>query len=225
MAEMPHVYLSTACLHGQHGYCRAPTVTRDGEWETVGPSYVSQRDEPKAPARCKFCPAECVCGCHGAVVVGGPADRWKVGPVGRTLYRDGELVGEVETPEIAAEIVETMNRVGRLLAEVWRACGCDPAAGVECRQHMTMITDGSRRESGRERSPACTCPLVDIGSTYHDYVRGRPDGCPFHDKRTEAQCPACDAMVPGAPVDGEYRLGKHDSASTGRMCRGSGGPS
>jgi hypothetical protein len=61
-----HVYLSTACLHGMHGYCQAPTVTRDGGWETVGPSYSTLRDAAKEPARCKFCPARCVCPCgHG----------------------------------------------------------------------------------------------------------------------------------------------------------------
>lgn len=60
-----HVYLSTACLHGEHGYCQAPTVTRDGEWEAVGPSYTSHRNAPKTPAQCKFCPARCVCDCHG----------------------------------------------------------------------------------------------------------------------------------------------------------------
>lgn len=96
--------------------------------------------------------------------------EWRAGrSVGRTLYLDDKLVGLVDTAELAAEIVETMNRVGQLLDEVRRTCGCDPAAGVECRQHMTMITDGSRRESGGERSlwsdpvyakpcPACTHP-------------------------------------------------------------------
>jgi hypothetical protein len=67
-----HDYLSTACLHGHHGYCAAPTVTRDGEWATVGPSYSSLRDDPKIPARCKFCDANCRCACHGGRV---DADR------------------------------------------------------------------------------------------------------------------------------------------------------
>ncbi len=67
-----HDYLSTACLHDQHGYCATPTVTRDGEWVTVGPSYSSSRDDPKTPARCKFCRAECRCACHGGRV---DADR------------------------------------------------------------------------------------------------------------------------------------------------------
>lgn len=64
--------------------------------------------------RRRACPSRRRCGTAGLAV----AERWRVGPVGTTLYRDGELVGGVETPELAAEIVETMNRVGRLLDEV-----------------------------------------------------------------------------------------------------------
>lgn len=43
-----HVYLSTACLHGEHGYCQA----------------VTGRCGSKTPAVCKFCSAPCVCRCH-----------------------------------------------------------------------------------------------------------------------------------------------------------------
>ena len=59
-----HYYLSTACLHGQHGYCAAPVVSRDGSWKVVGPSYSGEQDAPKSPAQCKFCPAQCRCRCH-----------------------------------------------------------------------------------------------------------------------------------------------------------------
>lgn len=59
-----HRYLSTACRHECHDYCAAPTVSRDGTWQTIGPSYSSRRDEPKKPAECKFCVARCICGCH-----------------------------------------------------------------------------------------------------------------------------------------------------------------
>jgi hypothetical protein len=52
MAE-PHQYLSTACLHGEHGYCQAAT----------GSNGTTQWD--KAPASCKFCGAPCTCPCHG----------------------------------------------------------------------------------------------------------------------------------------------------------------
>lgn len=47
MVDEPHGYLSTACLHGWHDYCRAP-VGIEG---------------PKKPATCKWCDARCVCPC------------------------------------------------------------------------------------------------------------------------------------------------------------------
>jgi hypothetical protein len=43
-----HVYLSTGCLHGEHGYCQANTGSNG----------------TKVPASCKFCAAACVCPCH-----------------------------------------------------------------------------------------------------------------------------------------------------------------
>lgn len=46
--EAGHRYLSTGCLHGEHGYCQAHT----------GQAGI------KAPARCKFCAAPCICPCH-----------------------------------------------------------------------------------------------------------------------------------------------------------------
>lgn len=49
-----HIYLSTACLHGEHTYCQA----RAG---LVG---------TKLPAQCKFCSALCVCPCHEPVDTG-----------------------------------------------------------------------------------------------------------------------------------------------------------
>lgn len=45
---MKHVYLSTACLHGEHDYCK----------KTVGAVG------PKRPSVCKFCGTKCVCDCH-----------------------------------------------------------------------------------------------------------------------------------------------------------------
>lgn len=44
----PHVYLSTACLHGEHAYCQS----------AAGPAGT------KKPAECKFCTARCICECH-----------------------------------------------------------------------------------------------------------------------------------------------------------------
>lgn len=43
-----HVYLSTGCLHGDHGYCQALTGK-------IG---------LKAPASCKTCTVACICRCH-----------------------------------------------------------------------------------------------------------------------------------------------------------------
>lgn len=49
------------------------------------------------------------------------AERWaRSNESGCGLYLDGRAVGFMDTPELAAEIVETMNRVGRLLDEVRR---------------------------------------------------------------------------------------------------------
>lgn len=46
---VPHVYLSTACLHGIHSHCHAIT---------------NLQGEPKLPATCKWCTAPCTCDCH-----------------------------------------------------------------------------------------------------------------------------------------------------------------
>lgn len=43
-----HPYLSTGCLHGEHGYCQGKTGQAGA----------------KKPARCKFCDAPCRCRCH-----------------------------------------------------------------------------------------------------------------------------------------------------------------
>lgn len=44
-----HSYLSTACLHGEHDYCKSP---------------VGATGNTKRPAECKFCSAPCRCTCH-----------------------------------------------------------------------------------------------------------------------------------------------------------------
>jgi hypothetical protein len=54
MAE--HEYLSTSCLHGEHGYCQSKTGSTRADWAKV--------EWPKVPASCKFCGAPCVCPCH-----------------------------------------------------------------------------------------------------------------------------------------------------------------
>jgi hypothetical protein len=43
-----HAYLSTGCLHGNHGYCQGMTGMAGA----------------KRPGVCKHCPAACRCNCH-----------------------------------------------------------------------------------------------------------------------------------------------------------------
>lgn len=52
MTDQPttHDYLSTGCLHGEHGYCQDKTGM-------VG---------AKIPSSCKFCAAPCRCNCHAS---------------------------------------------------------------------------------------------------------------------------------------------------------------
>lgn len=44
-----HVYLSTGCFHGDHGYCKSMTGLNGS----------------KRPGECKHCGTKCTCGCHG----------------------------------------------------------------------------------------------------------------------------------------------------------------
>ena len=46
-----HVYLSTGCLHGDHGYCQSMTGLNGA----------------KRPGECKHCGARCRCRCHREV--------------------------------------------------------------------------------------------------------------------------------------------------------------
>lgn len=50
---MTHLYVSTGCQHGEHGYCAGPERADGGD---------------KLPATCKFCQASCLCPCHAAPV-------------------------------------------------------------------------------------------------------------------------------------------------------------
>lgn len=50
MIGKEHIYRSTACLHGAHGYCQG-LEGMCGE---------------KIPGKCKFCDAGCICVCHTA---------------------------------------------------------------------------------------------------------------------------------------------------------------
>lgn len=48
-----HIYLSTACLHHDHGYCGSS----DG-YDVQGEPF------EKRPAQCKWCASPCICDCH-----------------------------------------------------------------------------------------------------------------------------------------------------------------
>ena len=47
-ASAGHAYLSTSCLHGEHGYCQSHTGLSGA----------------KTPSQCKFCGSRCQCPCH-----------------------------------------------------------------------------------------------------------------------------------------------------------------
>jgi uncharacterized protein (DUF433 family) len=55
-----HVYLSTSCLHFDHGYCGGS----EG-YDAAGDPF------PKRPGQCKWCASACVCDCHTSA--GGPS--------------------------------------------------------------------------------------------------------------------------------------------------------
>ena len=44
----PHIYVSTACLHGKHDLCQN-MLGRYGR---------------KRPGKCEFCDSRCICPCH-----------------------------------------------------------------------------------------------------------------------------------------------------------------
>jgi len=70
-----HVYLSTACHHGNHRYCR----------ENKGLYGL------KTPAVCKFCAAPCICTCH---LEGDSADGAKIvssAVEGEEIQHEGDI--------------------------------------------------------------------------------------------------------------------------------------
>ena len=55
--------------------------------------------------------------------------RWRVGrKLGRTLYRDDECIGMVDTRALAAQIVDAMNRLDALDVPMVATCfACQPS--------------------------------------------------------------------------------------------------
>lgn len=108
---------------------------------------------------------------------------WRPGSkVGRTLYRGDELVGLVDTPALAMEIVTAVNARGRSLVEV-AADSIEAFAGrlggdrdelhvaQGMRQAVAIMRRIAERESGRERSPA-TEPLPRLLHDPYDSTKG-----------------------------------------------------
>ncbi len=97
--------------------------------------------------------------------------EWRVGrSTGRTLWRDEQLVGMVDSPEVAAEIVGAMRAVARLL--------------------------GDEPESVRERSlrrEVWTIPGYAHDAHCNAIHRAGPQPCPPpHDHRPGEQCGECE---------------------------------
>lgn len=121
-AAETHVYRSTACHHGEHQYCSA-TARPDGA--------------AKAPGRCKFCPANCVCDCHS------PADKAEAPGAAQAITRDwmahlGYTADEVafaETPRDHSFCVMTEDGEG--------GSDCDEAGGEEARHPIHDEMDGA----------------------------------------------------------------------------------
>lgn len=72
-----HLYLSTGCFHGQHGYCQSNTGQNGG----------------KLPAQCKFCQAPCLCRCHQGDKEAGIAE-----PTVQRTHSPAAHEGNVTTP-------------------------------------------------------------------------------------------------------------------------------
>lgn len=133
---------------------------------------------------------------------------WRPGSkVHRTLYRGDELVGLVDTPALAMEIVTAVNARGRSLVEVaadsieaFAAKYDDPTATNDernvaygMRQALSILRRIAEREQGRERSQ------------------------PFPRVVATAVCGACYREV---GVTDDRRLIHHDGEQN-RYCRGS----
>lgn len=129
------------------------------------------------------------------------------GALTRVLYRDGAAVGMVDSPEVAAEIVEALN--GRLRALAPAGCGCPvtlssvrttshtrECSGRQAAERIAAdIEADEAAESGRERSP--------------ELNRG---GYPA--AQSTGRLPA----VPSGPAPGARERSHAEQAAAGRRC-------
>jgi hypothetical protein len=71
---------------------------------------------------------------------GGVTAVWRVGrKVQRTLYRDDQLVGLVDTPELAAEIVAAMNFTESMRHDAGQGASSDTS--VQAERNVTILTE------------------------------------------------------------------------------------
>lgn len=77
-------------------------------------------------------------------------DVWRVGRhVGRTVYRqtgtdpDGTdvLIGVMDTPELARQVVDAVNRAARVAALLREWRGMDPAASLDAGEVVAELDD------------------------------------------------------------------------------------
>jgi hypothetical protein len=136
--------------------------------------------------------------------------EWRVGrKLGVTLYRDEVFVGHVCSAMVAAEIVETMNRVDRLLDEVERQTGRKRSHRWACCGSTNPAHPHDRcptaPESDRERSlpllpdvraECCCAGCIGMGPCDDDLGKSDEPECdhPWHDGEDvseHAACPRC----------------------------------
>jgi hypothetical protein len=109
--------------------------------------------------------------------------RWRVGrSLGRTLYKDDRCVGIVDTPELAAEIVEACNR-----GEVVIRKGKCPPGGPSCLA-CDRIGWHLEPEPATFLCRRCGCNVPRLA---------QPSWWPY--ERAPAWCVNCDGPAPGQP--------------------------
>jgi len=86
--------------------------------------------------------------------------RWRVGrKLGRTLYRDDVFVGMVDTPEIAAEIVQAMNARDERRDRDGYTVDYSPEAMARVNERFGMANCTCGHGTGNDRYIDLDCPM------------------------------------------------------------------
>jgi hypothetical protein len=138
-AAKDHVYISTACLHGEHAYCAAG-VRADGG--------------VKQPGRCKFCDARCRCtGCDHSVPLDGPSSppQDTVAPSAHVYVSTACWHGEHAYCAAGMRADGTRKKPGqcKFCSAPCTCTGCDHSAAE----------DSVERPAGVEDGAYCVCPM------------------------------------------------------------------